>query len=94
MSKSKKSTKKEVPESHWDTASIHYRLYQVDLEGKFKVKVYAKNEDEAKLEIWNNLCRAFDNRIFAPNPDDGGLDITGTTGIEEGHEDYIRSVWY
>lgn len=72
----------------------HFNLFQVDLEGKFKVKLYARNAEEAKLEVWNSLCRAFDNRIIAQNPEDGGIDITGTTGIEEGHEDYIRSVWY
>ena len=93
MAKSKKKTK-EITSDVGCIEYQRYKLYQVDLEGKFKVKLYARNAEEAKLEVWNNLCRAFDNRIIAQNPEDGGIDITGTTGIEEGHEDYIRSVWY
>lgn len=95
MASKKKGTKKNQNESGTPLVAYpRFKLYQVDLEGKFKVKLYSGSEEDAKLEVWNIICQAFQNRIIAQNPEDGGLDIIGVTGIDEGHEDYIRSVWY
>ena len=76
-----------------DNGYIPYKMYQIEADGIFMVKLMAQNEEEAKIMFWDYIVNAFHSKIQSASPEAGGLMISNVEEAKGGLSEYIRGDW-